>query len=319
MTELGGYFSLELREGEHYHREALALNSARNCLKYIIKAQMPSKIYLPAYCCDSLIEPLEDEKVEYEFYHIDSRLELIKLPTLKSGERIVYVNYFAIKFDYVKILYNHYGTALIVDNTQAFFEKPIYGVDTFYSPRKFFGVSDGGYLYTSVHLEEVLEQDLSRERFAHLLGRHEDNANVFYSEYQRNECSLANQSIKRMSRLTQRILASLCYEKIALTRQRNFWMLHAALINSNKFKEFPICDFVPMVYPYSNNDTSLRERLIDNKIYVAKYWNDAVGRANQYESHMIENVIYLPIDQRVDIMELNKIVGVVHGGYVQGA
>lgn len=313
MEELGGYFPLELRKGEHYHREALALNSARNCLKYIVKAQRPSKIYLPAYCCDSLLEPLEYEEVEYDFYHINAQLELIKFPNLKSGERLLYINYFGIKFDYVKYLHRHYGSALIVDNTQAFFEKPIYGVDTFYSPRKFFGVTDGGYLYTSVYLDEVLEQDQSRDRFAHLLGRHENNANIFYPEYQKNEGFLVNQPIKIMSELTQRILASLCYEQIALTRQRNFWMLHAALVHSNEFKEFPIGEFVPMVYPYCNNDSNLRRRLLENKIYVAKYWSDAAGRANPHESYMIDKAIYLPIDQRVDIIELNKIVGVVYG------
>lgn len=36
---------------------------------------------------------------------------------------------------------------LIVDNVQAFYTKPIEGVDTIYTCRKFFGVPDGGYLY----------------------------------------------------------------------------------------------------------------------------------------------------------------------------
>lgn len=34
MKELGGNFELELNQGEHYHKDALALNSARNYFKY---------------------------------------------------------------------------------------------------------------------------------------------------------------------------------------------------------------------------------------------------------------------------------------------
>jgi len=96
MKELGGYFELELNQGVHFHSEALALNSSRNCLKYILQAQKPSKVYLPAYCCDSLVEPLISEGVEYSFYHIDESFELIELPNLKFNERLLYINYFAL-------------------------------------------------------------------------------------------------------------------------------------------------------------------------------------------------------------------------------
>ena len=34
------------------------------------------------------------------------------------------------------------------------FEKPLKNIDTIYSPRKFFGVSDGGYLYMN-HFPQI--------------------------------------------------------------------------------------------------------------------------------------------------------------------
>lgn len=34
---IGGYFELELRKGEHYHKDALRLNTARNCFEYVEK------------------------------------------------------------------------------------------------------------------------------------------------------------------------------------------------------------------------------------------------------------------------------------------
>lgn len=310
--ELGGYFELELNQGEHYHLNSLALNSARNCFRYVLKAQKPSKVYLPAYCCNSLIEPLLLENIKYEFLHIDEKFEFVNFPRLNNGERLLYINYFSLKSRYIYELYNRYGTQLIIDNTQAFFEKPISGVDTFYSPRKFFGVSDGGYLYTRNFLDEGLEQDLSRGRFSQLLGRYENSASDFYAEFHHSEMSLFEQSVKCMSKLTQGILKSLDYSRIALLRQRNFWLLHSSLQHSNRFKGIEFTNFVPMVYPYLSKSIGIRERLIKNKIYVAKYWKDAVVRTNQHEKNMIEGFIHLPIDQRIDVDDLNRLIGVIH-------
>ena len=50
---------------------------------------------------------------------------------------------------------------LIIDNAQAFFAKPLLGIDTFYSPRKFVGVSDGGILATKKILEGVLKNEFT--------------------------------------------------------------------------------------------------------------------------------------------------------------
>ena len=33
---IGGYFELELSKGEHYHKGALRLNTARNCLESLL-------------------------------------------------------------------------------------------------------------------------------------------------------------------------------------------------------------------------------------------------------------------------------------------
>lgn len=316
MKELGGFFQLELHPIKKFHANSLALNSARNCFKYILQAKKPTKIYLPAYCCDSLIDVLISENIDFEFYHIDVFFEITELPDLKPNERILYINYFGFKSSYIKYLHVQYSEYLIIDNTQSFFEKPIPGVDTIYSPRKFFGVSDGGYLYTKNILDVNLESDCSVYSFQHLLGRYEVSASEFYDDYQKAEKRLIGQPIKLMSKLTQDILNSLDYEKIALKRQRNFWMLHSLL---NEFEQIDFlkkikidCAVVPMGYPYYSSKSELRLKLIKNKIYVAKYWPDALKRINKTEYEMIEQLILLPIDQRVDIDDINRIAEVLN-------
>ena len=65
MKEIGGYFELESNLSGEFHGDAVKLNSGRNCLWYIFRTQKPSKVHIPYYCCDSVIEPLRNEAVEY--------------------------------------------------------------------------------------------------------------------------------------------------------------------------------------------------------------------------------------------------------------
>ena len=69
-----------------------------------------------------------------------------------------------------------------MDHTHAFFQHPLPGVDTLYSCRKFFGLSDGAYLSTDATLTTGKEQDVSAERMGHILGRFEKDAGTYYQK-----------------------------------------------------------------------------------------------------------------------------------------
>lgn len=317
MKELGGYFELEVRPGAGFHKNALALNSARNCLKYILKAQRPAKVYLPAYCCNSLLEPLVTEEINYSFYHLDDQFEIEGEPELQVDERLLYINYYSFKSNYIYKLYRKYGQQLIVDNSQAFFEPPLPGVDTFYSPRKFFGVADGGYLYTDKKLKEsqvMINQDVSSQRFAHLVGRIEKNASSYYAAYRSSEENLGNQPIKYMSELTERLLGAIDYCSVSLKRQRNFWALHSMLKHGSWYDINDMYNTVPMTYIFFTDDNKLREFLLEEKILVPCYWPGIEQRLSGLEKKFIENILPLPIDQRVSLPDLSRISRLMMNG-----
>ena len=96
MSAIGGYFELELRKGEHYHKEALRLNTARNSFEYILRARGYKKVYMPYYTCEVMFQPLKKLEIEYSFYHIDESFEICNLPILKESEALLYTNYFAL-------------------------------------------------------------------------------------------------------------------------------------------------------------------------------------------------------------------------------
>ena len=311
---IGGYFGLELRHGEHYHKDAIRLNTARNCFEYVLRSRQYTKVYIPYYTCEVMIEPLNKLGVQYEFYSVNEKLEPVVLPDLKENEAFLYTNYYGLKQDCVLKLANCFGNRLIVDNAQAFYAKPIQGIDTFYSARKFFGVADGAYLYTDELLEEEFPQDESFYRMSHLLKRVDVSAEFGFSDFRANDDSLIGQPIKRMSNLTAAILESIDYDNAAKQRRENYLFLDSVLGEQNKIRLELDNDAVPMAYPYWTNDDSLRKKLIDNRIYVAKYWPNVMEWSNPcvLEYELTFHILPLPIDQRYCEEEMNGIIELIY-------
>lgn len=313
MQAIGGYFSLELPKGTEYHKNALRLNTGRNCLEYILRARGYKKVYLPYYTCEVILEPFKKLGVSYEFYHVDINLEIRDYFSLTDDEALLYTNYFGLKQRYVEHLAEKNGKKLIIDNTQAFYAKPIEGIDTFYTCRKFFGVPDGAYLYTDNVLDDEFEQDKSYDRFTHLLKRIDISAEEGFADFRKNDEALDNQPIRMMSQLTQRMMQGIAYNAIANQRRENFKSLHAALNSSNDLHLELADDAVPMVYPYLVPQKGLRENLIENKVFVARYWpNVQEWSPKDSVDYFLANQIQpLPIDQRYSEIEMNRIIKVI--------
>lgn len=313
MTSIGGYFELELPQKAEYHKAAIALNTGRNALEYILRVRGYKRVYLPYYSCEVLLEPFNKLGVEYCFYHINESLELEQPVSIKDDEALLYINYFGLKQDYVTSLCATYGEQLIVDNTQAFYAKPIKGIDTFYSCRKFFGVADGAYLYCSQSYDMELEQDQSWERMEYLLKRIDISPEAAYTDFRTQSELLKNNPIRRMSRLTTRIMSSIDYNGVAERRRNNFKQLDKALGDINGIKWNLADDAVPMVYPFLTSDPNLRQRLIDNKIYVAQYWPNVLQNSDEssIEYTLTKRLFPLPIDQRYSAQDMARIIELI--------
>ena len=310
MEAIGGYFSLELPVREEYHKDTIRLNTGRNCLEYILRARGYKKVYVPYYTCEAVMEPINKLGIPYEFYHIDIHLEISDRFTLKADEALLYTNYFGLKQRYVEQLAEKTGTRLIVDNTQAFYAKPIQGIDTFYTCRKFFGVADGAYLYTDKLLDDDFEQDESYDRMAHLLKRIDLSAEQGFADFRKVDDGLDNQPIRKMSKLTQRIMQSIDYEAAAKKRRENYQMLHEVFGEENKLQLSLDEDAIPMVYPFLAPIKGLREKLIENKVFVARYWPNVLEWTTKEDLEYLLacQMQPLPIDQRYGMDDMKKII-----------
>lgn len=310
---IGGYLSLELNRKASLHNEnsnCLLLNTARNCLEYILESRKYKLVYIPYFTCDVIIEPFRKLNINYEFYSIDEMLEpVFDFDSIGENEAFLYTNYFGIKDNYIYKLAS-FGINIIIDNAQSFFSMPLKEIDTFYSARKFIGVSDGAYLYTKKKLDRKIEKDISFNRMEHLLKRLDSSAEEGYSVFSANDFSLVDQPIKKMSKLTESILKSVDYDTVKFKRLKNFHYLHSKLKASNKLNFDFNENQVPLVYPYWTNDLKLKKRLQENRIYCPTYWPSLKEWCNKtsLEYKLVDEVVYLPIDQRYDENEMELIL-----------
>ena len=306
MREIGGYFELELGCGKELYTDGIRLNSARNCLRYLIRKRNIKKIQIPAYTCPVVWEVLEDEGCEIIYYDIDENM----LPgvELDKDVYVLYTNYFGVCFEQAQYISSKYKK-VIIDNAQAFFENGENTVDSFNSSRKFFGVPDGGYLSTNLPYDDELEYDHSYERAGHLLKRIDKSASEAYEVYRNNESVIDSEDIKLMSKLTQRILSSIDYENCKKTRISNFKYLHNCFKDINCFK-IEDAHRPAMVYPLlvksMDDDKKVRSELIEDNIYIARYWAGQKDRG--YGDRLEKYLLPLPIDQRYSFEEMEYMV-----------
>lgn len=318
VKAIGGYFELADKDckGGHLPVEGIALNTCRNALEYIILHLVDIKrIFIPYYTCAAVVEPLKRLDVEYVFYHINEYLEIADEIILQDGDYLIVNNYFGVKDAYVSQLSIKYGNRLVVDNAQALFAPVLPNIKAVYSTRKYVGVADGGFA-VGVPAVGIIdyEEDNSSEHYSHLYIRKERGAEAGFKDYQANECKLDNQPIRRMSSQTQSILSQIDYETVIDKRRQNYKYLSDALGKKN-ILQLPLMDSFscPMVYPFMTDDESLRSRLIENKIFVARYWPNVLVwcEKDELEYKLVTQVLPIPVDQRYGREDMERIIKII--------
>lgn len=295
MKEIGGYFGLEEFHGREYHEGLIGVNSARNALLYILKARGVKKLYIPRFLCDTVARLCDREGYAYEEYPIDEGFLPVFDRELAAGEWLYIVNFYGRISDAQLLAMKERWGRVIVDNVQAFFHRPLAGVDTVYSCRKFFGVPDGGYVSCDA-APLALEGDYSAGRMKHVLGRFEHCGSAFYGEFQANDESFYDLPLLEMSKLTRNILRAVDYEEVKRRREANYAILEAALGARNRLPKVAVEG--PYAYPfYCENGMRIKKALAAHKIYVATLWPNVLG-CGGIEEDYARNILPLPCDQR---------------------
>jgi len=243
----------------------LKLNTARNALRYIIRAFGIKEIYIPYYICPALRIAAAKENCRLKFYHIDKFFKpVIDFP---EDAFILYPDYFGVSGAIVNDLALKYPN-LIADNAHSFFSEPI-GAASFNSLRKFFpALKDGSFLYISKTADFNIEQD----DFEY------DYKELSFDELCRNENRLDYEDIKYMSECTLDYFNKIDLNSVKQQYINNFKENDKKYGAVNNLKLNLPSGAAPYKYPYLASSEAAAdktaEELEKNGKTIFRYWNN---------------------------------------------
>jgi hypothetical protein len=320
---IGGFFELELpSKGSMFHDQALALANGRVCFKVLLERVKPTKVFIPFYCCDSLILPLTEAAIPYEYYAINAAFDPVGIPLLGDSELFVYINYFGLKTQTSRKLSRLLEHQLVIDNTQAFFETTFGSSWSFNSVRKFFGVPDGGFLYSPQYLVDNYkpnEHIVTEHLWLGLFGKQEDAHEYFaLSE------AMQTLEVKGMSNLTKQILYAVKFPEVVRARRKYFKFIDRMLrpLNQLPFTLLnTLSEAVPYCYPFLPHKKIDKKAFYDEKVFLPSLWDDVLKRDTEgyaFEKMISNDLIALPVDHRLNEQDLQRMISIVNSHCVIG-
>lgn len=329
------WFDAELKEGETTSYETLVL-SGRTAIdiiiKDIIKARKVRNVYIPAYCCDSMIDPFIRNGINVNLYDLtfEGGLHYIVDDGLQTD--IFYVsNYFGYENNIateIIELFKRKGAIIIYDKTHSLFmtndATDALADYMFASVRKWMGVACGAvvsksngsfnlelkdYPYLQCKIEAMQEKgkyineeaNIDKQQF---LDKYSEFSHHLSEDYQRY----------KMDDLSARIWQQ--SDKIAIRNQRR---KNAATLHLEKRLQFmgllsanscPI--FVPILFEKTEKRNKIRHRLIENKIYCPIHWpKNALVTPDMKVNRIFDTELSLICDQRYTENDMKKIIEVI--------
>ena len=306
-AEYGGFLTLELNPGKEFFDKyedcLLRFNSVKASLDHLIRKLSIKKLWIPYYYCPSTIQAIKNTGVDLSFYHVDGDLLPIKLFP-EPDDSILLVNYFGVmddKFDPMIESFSQH--TVILDNAHSFFSKPFMKTNVYnvYSAKKIIGVPDGSYVLGEMLEVEQQEDVYGASNAEYLIKSYEEGTNAVYKLKKETD-------VKPMSVLSRGILKNADYDRIERSRSANFSAYSKVLSKYNEliFEK----SYSAYAYPFLiRGGNIIKKKLIEDKIYVPTLWNgnDLLENGNEFELHMSENAVFLPVDQRYDENDISYI------------
>lgn len=316
---MGGSFGQELPSYHNFpyaeHAGCALLSSGRAALECLLSNMpRPRRVLVPRFVCDTVTEPLLRMGLPIVRYQVTEQLAPCLPTNTDSRDLLLLVNYFGLTGESVQAAALRHPGPVIVDATTALYTPPLPGIPTFYSPRKFGGLCDGGVACAPFPLQLPAEQDCSAARMLGMLQRTECGMSHAATAIQQAEDSLSAPA-KRMSPLTRELLQSIDWQSTAHKRLQNYATLHAALAPINRLQLPAQPAFAPMCYPLVCGIPGLRDELIDAGVALPLYWPEVIAAtsADETENRLARTLLPLPIDQRYTESDMNWLIRQILG------
>lgn len=309
------------------------------------KPGTPRRCLMPAYMCDSVFLPFLHQGWELIFYSVDRELksageEIFRL-ALENDPGLIFIHpYYGT--DTCRGLRRQLstlrrsGVMVMEDVTQSYYLEEAGQEADFVvgSLRKWYAVPDGGFVVSDLPLAaDILREgeDYAKERLAPLLQKWEylqdedmpekekkRRKTAFLTENRSLEAGLdCYEGVRRMSRLSARILSEVDEEAARQARAENYRYLCEKIDGMKRF--WPILfkeeEGAPLYFPiYVKERDELQRFLGERGVYAPVLW--PLGELNRDElqgdeAYIYEHMLALPIDQRYGIPQMENIAQIL--------
>lgn len=310
------------------------------------RPEIEKKCLLPAYMCDTVFFPFEQEGWRIYFYHVNKKLEADEEELSRLMERIrpgllfIHAYYGVDTWKPMRSLFQRWkaqGVCIMEDVTQSYYLEGI-GKEADYvvgSLRKWYPVPDGGFAASGEPLirvgiypeEEFTEKrmELLTEKWEYLYGagspeeKKEMKTDFLKKNREMEEWLDRYKGIGGISGLSAGMLSKVNEEECRNKRKENYRYLYGRL--RGKRQLWPILSddedrgTAPLYLAvYAKDREELQSFLIKHDIYAPVLW--PVGRENrdcltEDEKYIYRHMLALPIDQRYGRQEMERIEGVL--------
>ena len=289
--------------------DTLWVNSGRAAFECILRSlsAMPQRVWVPRFVCDTLSEPLARLRVTVARYAVNAQLHPVLPAEAAPQDVLVLVNYFGLTGEPVAAAAAAAPCPVLVDATTALYTPPIPGVPTFYSPRKFAGLADGGVAVgLNARVVDLPVDAASDTRTVALMAGYDAAA------VQAAEDALST-TPKRMGAMTRDLLGRIPWQTAAAQRLRNYAVLHRALAPINRLQLPQVPAHAPMCYPLVCGIPGMRDALIDAGVRMPLYWPEVIDNtdAADTENRLARTLLPLPLDQRYTEQDMQNLLELV--------
>ena len=306
----------------------LKMINGRSCLFTLVDLLRPQTIWVPAYCCGSLLTAISSAKGKIKFYSVgeDLRARNLKWTSeVNQNDLVIFIDYFGFDLNHEAMsAIKNRGAKILQDAAQSLlsnFDRS-YADFILYSPRKTVGVPCGGILrsqcdetFKKVELQNYPAEPYISQLSAFLKHTCFDKGWQvdWFRAYQEAE-KLQPCGKFDMDHLTLAILSNYINRKeIAVTRRENYKQLLKHISDLAIFKKLPDC-VVPLGFPVSlTNRNKIREQLYLIDVFCPIHWPTEGYIPSEFsESHHLANkILTIPCDQRLDSQKIEGIVSTI--------
>ena len=324
------------------------LSTGRSAIEFAIKAieeckpELKKVAVLPSFTCDTVFEPFLKHGYEVFYYPVERDLTTTSDAILETALQykasiVLFHRYFGFdtldrQVDRMCDILRGLGIYTIEDCTQCLYsEIPRADSDfTVGSIRKWTGTPDGGFIVShkmrlnnkpvsyDVKLEKTkIEASYAKYRY---LFEHKGDKGEMLTMYRNAEDILDNQAaIYAISEMSVKVQANLNKQELIRKRRENFEILGNKLTSHikpvfklNRNKE------IPLYFPVLVEDrAALQKHLVKNAIYAPVVWpkDDKQSKQCDGAENAYQHLLCIPVDQRYDADDMNRIVDVINGFY----